>query len=512
MTNILPNGWEAASIEDLCDINPKHSKETDLDTPVSFVPMPAVCGISGRIKDHEAKLLGNVWKGYTHFAEDDVIFAKITPCMENGKSAVALGLTNGMACGSTEFYVMRSHGGVLPKYLHQFVRQQGFRDEAGRNMSGAVGQRRVPKAYLQNQILPVPPLNEQHRIVKKIDTLMERSSVAKEALDAIPDLLDQYRQSVLASAFRGDLTKDWREQNPDVEPASKLLERIRTERRQRWEEAELAKMRDKGKEPTNNKWKAKYKDVTIFEPDDSLAFPLHTWLHVPMETISNVIDPNPSHRMPKYTDEGVPFLSTENFEKGEGWNFTKGKKVTNQTLEEQQKRYKVESGDFVLSRIGTIGKTRYLPTVQNYCLSHALCVIQPRSNYIIPEYLRLVAASDAIIEQAHSGVQSVGVPDLGMAKIRDFTIPIPPIGEQLEIIKKCENLITQIDNIKRLHQQSFDKLGKLNQSILAKAFRGELVPQDETDEPASVLLERIHQERAKAEAAKPKRGRKKKAV
>jgi type I restriction enzyme S subunit len=94
--------------------------------------------------------------------------------------------------------------------------------------------------------LPLPPLNEQRRIVEKIEALTARSRKAREALAAIPELLDQFRQSVLAAAFRGDLTADWREQNPDVEPAEALLERIRVERRKRWEEAELEKMRAKG--------------------------------------------------------------------------------------------------------------------------------------------------------------------------------------------------------------------------------------------------------------------------
>jgi type I restriction enzyme S subunit len=108
--------------------------------------------------------------------------------------------------------------------------------------------------------VPLPPFNEQRRIVEKIEALTARSRKAREALEAIPELLDQFRQSVLAAAFRGDLTADWREQNPDVEPAEALLERIRVERRKRWEEAELEKMRVKGKEPTNEKWKAKYKE------------------------------------------------------------------------------------------------------------------------------------------------------------------------------------------------------------------------------------------------------------
>ena len=110
--------------------------------------------------------------------------------------------------------------------------------------------------------LPVqtPPLNEQRRIVAKLEALQARSRRAREALDSVPPLLEKLRQSILAAAFRGDLTKDWRAQNPNPEPASALLARIRTERRKKWEESELAKLKAKGKPPTDDRWQAKYKE------------------------------------------------------------------------------------------------------------------------------------------------------------------------------------------------------------------------------------------------------------
>ena len=113
----------------------------------------------------------------------------------------------------------------------------------------------------------LPPLPEQRRIVAKIEALQERSRKARAALEAIPPLLEQFRQSVLAAAFRGDLTADWRAQHPNVEPASVLLDRIRAERRRRWEEAELAKMQAKGKMPKDEKWKERYKEPEPVDPE-----------------------------------------------------------------------------------------------------------------------------------------------------------------------------------------------------------------------------------------------------
>ena len=115
----------------------------------------------------------------------------------------------------------------------------------------------------------MPPLAEQRRIVAKIEALQERSRRAREALSEVGPLLEQFRQSVLAAAFRGDLTADWRAAHPNVEPASELLHRIRAERRRRWEQAELAKYEAKGQKPPKN-WQDKYKEP---EPVDDSDLP-----------------------------------------------------------------------------------------------------------------------------------------------------------------------------------------------------------------------------------------------
>ena len=132
---------------------------------VSFVPMAAVDERLGAITVREERPFAEVSKGFTSFEEGDVLFAKITPCMENGKVALARNLTNGIGRGSTEFHVLRPKDLVLGKYIYHFVRQARFREEAKRNFTGTAGQQRVPKSFMKNALVPVPPLNEQRRIV-----------------------------------------------------------------------------------------------------------------------------------------------------------------------------------------------------------------------------------------------------------------------------------------------------------------------------------------------------------
>lgn len=150
--NIDLSSWENGILMDFCKINPKkiNTKEFDDDMIVSFIPMPCVSDIWGKIVKKELRKLGEVKKGYTNFCEGDVLFAKITPCMENGKSAIVDKLENDIGFGSTEFYVLRCDENKLNnKYLHYFVRQKTFRDEAKGEMTGAVGQQRVPKTFFR---------------------------------------------------------------------------------------------------------------------------------------------------------------------------------------------------------------------------------------------------------------------------------------------------------------------------------------------------------------------------
>ncbi|HCE21058.1 MAG TPA: type I restriction endonuclease subunit S, partial [Hyphomonas sp.] len=132
----LPKGWLQVAFEDVAEINPRKSVDLERDESVTFVPMAAVNEVSGTIVEGVSRPLHEVNQGYTQFANGDVIFAKITPSMENGKSAVAIGLENGIGFGSTEFHVLRSRGAVLPEYLWRFVRQKAFREDAQKVMSG----------------------------------------------------------------------------------------------------------------------------------------------------------------------------------------------------------------------------------------------------------------------------------------------------------------------------------------------------------------------------------------
>ena len=146
----------------------------DDELDATFVPMAAVDEISGTIAHPEVKALGELRKGFTPFIENDVIFAKITPCMQNGKSAVARGLANGLGFGSTEFHVIRCGPRILPEWLWYYLRQHSVKEEAQRNFRGSAGQQRVPADFLRQLKIPVPSTDEQLRLLFRISECMER--------------------------------------------------------------------------------------------------------------------------------------------------------------------------------------------------------------------------------------------------------------------------------------------------------------------------------------------------
>jgi type I restriction enzyme S subunit len=139
--------------------------------------------------------------------------------MENGKAAIARDLLNGRGFGSTEFHVLSPVAGVLAEWIFYLVRQFSFRMEAKARFTGTAGQLRVPVDFLEEYLVPLPPLPEQHCIIAKLDALFAESRTARTALDAIPAALKRYRQAILAAAFRGQLTTP----DPTDEPASVLL-------------------------------------------------------------------------------------------------------------------------------------------------------------------------------------------------------------------------------------------------------------------------------------------------
>ncbi|MDY0083240.1 MAG: restriction endonuclease subunit S [Ignavibacteriaceae bacterium] len=198
-----PKGWEVGKLDKICIINPRSSELNFVSNnlKVTFVPMAAVSEAEGKIDRYEAKEIGEVKSGFTYFKEDDILFAKITPCMENGKCAIAKNLLNGIGFGSTEFHVIRPNNTLLKNYIHFTFRNPLVRKEAARHFTGSAGQQRVPTHYIQNFLIPIPPVSLQQQfaeIVNKTEALKKKQKQSEQELENL-------FQSLMQKAFKGEL-------------------------------------------------------------------------------------------------------------------------------------------------------------------------------------------------------------------------------------------------------------------------------------------------------------------
>lgn len=206
---ILANDkWQRTPLKQKAKINPSKAELNGFEDgkEVSFLPMPAVDDKNGTIKAPLIKKYSEVRNGYTYFRDGDVIFAKITPCMENGKSAVCKNLVNTVGFGSTEFHVIRPNTKeLLPEWIHLIVRSKTFREEAEKNMPGTAGQKRVPKEFLEDYLLPIPDISEQKKIIKHTENIIQRKDLLKSEIDKRSNDISALMPSILAKAFNGEL-------------------------------------------------------------------------------------------------------------------------------------------------------------------------------------------------------------------------------------------------------------------------------------------------------------------
>ena len=208
LTNSNLDNWQEVNLSTVCEINPPKIQTRNLPDKleVTFLPMTSISAESGKIIEQQRQPLIKVKKGFTNFSEGDVIFAKITPCMENGKSAIIGKLINDIGYGSTEFYVLRCSEKLYNIFLYHLIRSQKFRDEAKSVMAGAVGQQRVPKNFLEEYLLNLPTIEEQKEIARILESLLAKEQRTKKLAEQVLQKIDLMKKAILARAFRGELT------------------------------------------------------------------------------------------------------------------------------------------------------------------------------------------------------------------------------------------------------------------------------------------------------------------
>jgi len=238
----IPIGWMEVKISDFAEVNPKLPYfGLSEELLVSFIPMKSVEEKTGKIDLSIVKKLSEVKKGYTNFINGDILFAKITPCMENGKIAIVEDLRNGIGFGSTEFHIIRLKSKEIPnRFLFYYFLRDSYRKDAQRNMTGSAGQLRVPSRYLSESIIALPPIGEQKKIIEEIEKHFSLIETAQQVIEKGLKSSEELRKSILKNAFEGKLVP----QDPTDESADIRLERIKKDRLKYEENSEIG-MRSK---------------------------------------------------------------------------------------------------------------------------------------------------------------------------------------------------------------------------------------------------------------------------
>jgi type I restriction enzyme S subunit len=493
----LPKGWAEAPVSFAAEVNPPRALlPIPKDGQVSFVRMASVEAESGILDASQLRAWDEVSKGYTKFQEDDVLFAKITPCMENGKIAIAKELRGHVGAGSTEFHVLRPGAAIRPKYLLHFLLQRDVRQNARMVMQGAAGQLRVPASFFDRVSLPLAPPREQDRIVAEIEKQFTRLDAATAALKRVQDNLKRYRASVLKAACEGRLVSTEaelaRQEGRGYEPADKLLQRLLRERRARWEADTLAKMQASGKPPKDNHWKQKYKGPVA--PDTAnLPQLAEGWCWVSLGQVVWSVKDGP-HYSPKYVESGIPFI-TGGQVRPSGVDFTTAKFISPELHEELSRRCHPSKGDVLLTKGGTTGIARVNTYDIDFSVWVHVAVLKPVDS-IEPFYLQHALNSPFCYAQSMRYTHGVGNQDLGLTRMVNIVLALPPLAEQGRINGELDRQFATIDRLEASLDAGTAHWRRLRQSVLSSAFAGQLVPQDPSDEPASTLLERIRSERA----------------
>jgi len=498
----LPEGWDWTSFEELAEMIPNALKAGPFGSALkkSFY-VPNGYKIYGQEQViNEDPHFGNYYIDETRYEElkscavkpGDILISLV------GTIGKVLILPEGIEPGIINPRLVKlSLDRILVnnEYVKKYLESPSVRDYLSKLSHGGTMDI-LNLSILKTLKISLPPLNEQKRIVAAIEALRERSQKARSALSAIPELCDKFRQSVLAAAFRGDLTADWREQNPDVESASTLLERIRKEK--------IAAL-------------SNYKEPELTYEEDLPELP-HTWTWAVPEALSayesNAICAGPFGTIFKakdFRDEGIPIIFLRHIAPGKYLTHKPGFMDVNK-WEELFKPYSIWGGELLITKLGeppgacaiypeNIGPAMVTPDV-----------IKMSANRNGAESLYLMHYFNSEFSKKITFGVAYGVTRLRMnlSIFRSLPVPLAPLEEQREVCKVIQKFFQIADYVEQQHLNIENQLNQLDRSILAKAFRGELVEQDPNDEPASVLLERIRLDREQQMQGKIKKPGKKK--
>lgn len=334
--------------------------------------------------------------------------------------------------------------------------------------------------------VPVPPLAEQNRIVAKLDMLFAQLEIIKASMEKIPVLLKDFRQQVLTQAISGELTEEWRK--------GKKIEKIKSEdiEKEREKLKKIKALNDGKKSFTYKKSSIPVLGVTTKGINKLFELPTN-WDWVSLDQITWNISDGP-HFSPKYTDHvnGKRFISMRNVTP-QKINFEDCKYVSIEDHNEFIKRGKPQKGDLLYTKGGSTGIPCLIDDDVDFSYWVHVALLKTIPKFIDSKYLKNTLLSSFCYNQSQAFTHGVGNQDLGLTRMINITFPLPPLKEQQEIVRIIESLFLKADAIEKQYENLKQKIDILPQTILHKAFKGDLTEQLNSDGDARDLLKKIQE-------------------
>ena len=492
----LPEGWTIPALGDVA--SPSKEKVEPRDRPnVPYLSLE-------HIEAHTTRILGQGVSGdvkstKTAFRPGDVLYGKLRPYLNK----VAVPDFDGIC--STDILVFPKNRWLDSRFLMWFLSLPQVVEFAN-HYSAGMELPRISFKTLGTLDFPLPPLAEQRRIVAAVERLFEQLWGVRERLEKVPAILKRFRQSVLAAACSGRLTEDWRESHGRADRTADLVKAILGHRRKYWEEVQVRKLRAKGSTPKDSKWRLRYEEPEAWETEYLEQRP-EGWSWLNLRLLGQ--DPlGPVQTGPfgaqlhndEFTEAGTPVIAVGNLT-GMGFT-TEGLYFITREKADQLSRYDIQAGDVLFARSGaTLGKVCVAPSfVKDWRMTGHILRGRLNPRFILPEFAVYALHGDPVVrDQVHTSIRGITRPGFNTALLESIRLPVAPILEQHEIVRRVEALFQLADDIEARVAAATARADKLQQAILAKAFRGELVPTEatlaleegRTYEPASKLLDRI---------------------
>lgn len=393
-------------------------------------------------------------------------------------------------------------GTVLPGFLELFLGAPEIQDFILETESGATREALTKGKVLEFEV-PTPSLEQQAWIVSTTTSQLERVSRAEKSLEAAIPLLERFRQSVLASAFRGDLTAEWREQNPDVEPASELLERLRVERKRLWIEDYARKLADrarasaqkKNKVFTHEDWQtyydkklkagaSKYEEPELneeeLEASQQEAYERCAW---GISTLEALVDPQRGIpygivQTGTHMEGGIPTVRCGDI-KGFSISLDELKQVDPE-IAQKYERTELLGEEVLIAIRGTVGATAVAsPSMAGMNISREVAMI-PSLPMLLPKYIMYALASPQCQQAIHRKVKGVAQQGINLGDLKSIVVPIASVAEQAQIVERIEKHLAVLDRLHHSVNSSQADLDRLRASILAQAFSSDVPEADES--------------------------------